>query len=138
MPLGAVRAAAQGTGYKYRRLGKSHGVRFDSRLHGLICTVRCALSLKLPLSLPCSHFECLWKHSGRLSSTCILVGAVNFTVTPAENFVSPLSESSPSPRKHQKKKVSVAARQSVHPSERSPALPSSFFVLQTRRSTYCK
>ena len=37
----------------------------------------------------------------------------------------PLSESSPSPRKHKKKKVSVAARQSVHPSERSPTLPSS-------------
>ena len=57
---------------------------------------------------------------------CIVVGAV--TVTPAENFVSPLSESSPSPRvsiKKKKKKVSVATRQSVHPSERSPTLPSS-------------
>ena len=32
MPLGAVRAAAEGTGYKNRRLGKSRGVRFDSRL----------------------------------------------------------------------------------------------------------
>ena len=31
-PLGAVRAAAEGTGYKNRRLGKSRGVRFDSRL----------------------------------------------------------------------------------------------------------
>ena len=31
-PLGAVRAAAQGTGYKNGRLGKFHGVRFDSRL----------------------------------------------------------------------------------------------------------
>ena len=29
-PLGAVRAAAEGTGYKNRRLGKSRGVRFDS------------------------------------------------------------------------------------------------------------
>ena len=31
-PLGAVRAAAEGTGYKDRRLGKSRDVRFDSRL----------------------------------------------------------------------------------------------------------
>ena len=31
-PLGAVRAAAEGTGYKNRHLGKSRGVRFDSRL----------------------------------------------------------------------------------------------------------
>ena len=66
----------------------------------------------------CSHF---WEHSRCLSSACIVVGAV--TVTPAENFVSPLSESSPSPRKH--KKVIIAAQQSVHPSERSPTLPSS-------------
>ena len=58
------------------------------------------------------------------------MGAV--TVTPAENgFVSPLSDSSPSPPalllrvSIKKKKVSVAARQSVHPSERSPTLPSS-------------
>ena len=48
----------------------------------------------------CSHFECLWEHSGCLSSTCIVVGAVNFTVTPAESFASPLSEFSHSPRKH--------------------------------------
>ena len=41
--------------------------------------------------------ECLWEHSCCLSSACIVVGAI--TVTPAENFVSPLSESSP-PRKH--------------------------------------
>ena len=58
----------------------------------------------------------------RAVSACIVVGAV--TVTRAENFVSPLSESSP-PHKHQKKKVSVAARQSVHQSGRSPTLPSS-------------
>ena len=31
-PLGAVRAAAQGAGYKNRRLGKSDRVRYDSRL----------------------------------------------------------------------------------------------------------
>ena len=90
---------------------------------GLVCTVRYALSL--PLSLPARTSECLWEHSRCLSSTCIVVGAV--TVTPAKNFVSPLSESSSSPRKHKKNKneVSVAARQSVHPSERSPTLPSS-------------
>ena len=51
------------------------------------------------------------------------------TATPAENFVSPLSESSP-PRKHyKKKKKSVSPHDSlaVHPnrSERSPTLPSS-------------
>ena len=48
--------------------------------------------------LPARTSECLWEHSCCLSSACIVVGAV--TVTPAENFVSPLSESSPSPRKH--------------------------------------
>ena len=37
-PLGAVRAAAEGTGYKNRSLGKSRGVRFDSRL---VQSVRC-------------------------------------------------------------------------------------------------
>ena len=31
-PLGAVRAAPEGSGYKDRRLEKSRGVRFDSRL----------------------------------------------------------------------------------------------------------
>ena len=51
------------------------------------------------------------------------MGAV--TVTQAENFVSALSESCPSPRKHFKEKASVAARQSFHRSERSPTLPSS-------------
>ena len=49
------------------------------------------------LSLPARTSERLWEHSCCLSSACIVVGAV--TVTPAENFVSPLSESSP-PRKH--------------------------------------
>ena len=48
-------------------------------------------------SLPARTSECLWEHSCCLSSACIVVGAV--TGTPAENFVSPLSESSP-PRKH--------------------------------------
>ena len=52
------------------------------------------------------------------------MGAV--TVTPAENFVSPLSKSSP-PRKHYKKKKLVSPHDSlaVHPSERSQTLPSS-------------
>ena len=42
-PSGAVRAAAEGTGYKNRRLGKSRGVRFDWRLvssSGLYSTIR--------------------------------------------------------------------------------------------------
>ena len=61
----------------------------------------------------CSHFECLWEHPGFLSSMCIVVLAVNFTVTPAEKFVSMLSESSPSPHKHYvKKKKSVSPRNS--------------------------
>ena len=37
-PLGVVRAAAEGTGYKNRRLGKSRGVRFDLKL---VLSVRC-------------------------------------------------------------------------------------------------
>ena len=98
-------------------------VRFDSRL---VKSVRCdtlwawngrsAFLLAL-LSVSGNHLRCL-------SSACIVVGAV--TVTPAENFVS----LSPSPlflrvNIKKKKKVSVAARQSVHPSECSPNLPSS-------------
>ena len=55
----------------------------------------------------CSPF---WEHSRCLSSACIVVGAV--TVTPAKNFVSPLSESSPSPHKHLKKKKSVSPHDS--------------------------
>ena len=111
-PLGAVRAAAQGTGYKNRRLGKSHGVRFDSRLvlslrYDALWVWNCQSS-----SCSCSHFECLWEQPGYLSSTCIVVGAVNFTVTPAENFVSPLSESSPRLRESIKKKKSFSPHDS--------------------------
>ena len=62
----------------------------------------------------CSHFESLWKHSGCLSSACLVVCAVNFAVTPAENFVSPLCLP-PLLRVSIEKKVSVAVRQSVHP-----------------------
>ena len=122
-PLGAVRVAAKGTGYKNRRLEKSHGVRFDYRL---VQSVRCDTlwAWKGSLSLPTLSSDCLWEHSRCLSSACIAVGAV--AVTPAENFVSPLTESSGLLlRIRIKKKVSVAARQSVHPSERSPTLPSS-------------
>ena len=82
-PLGAVRAAAEGTGYKNRRLGKSRGVRFDSRLvssvhigynpmvravwligplhrdrHMTCGMVRYALSLKRPLSLSARTSAC--------------------------------------------------------------------------------
>ena len=87
---------------------------------GLVRTVRCALSPTAAQS-SCSHFECLWEHSGCLSSACIIVGAVNFTVTPAENFVSPLSESSPSPCKHWKKKsVSPHDSQFIQANVRHP------------------
>ena len=98
-PLGAVRAAAEGSGYKNRRLGKSLGVRFDSRLVCLYGAIRSEPETAAQSS--CSHF---WTSLGTLcclSSACIVVGAV--TVTPAESFVSPRSESSP-PRKHLKKK----------------------------------
>ena len=98
----------------------------------LVCTVRYALSLKVVkrlLSLPARTSERLWENSCCLSSACIVVGAV--TVTPAENFGFPLSESSP-PRKHfffffKKKSVSPHDSLAVHPdrSERSPTLPSS-------------
>ena len=93
--------------------------------------VRYALSLKRPFRLqvlpgPLALLRVSGEHSRCLSaSACIVVGAA--TVTPAENFVSPLSESSPFLRKHlKKKKKSVSPhRQSVHPSECSPTLPSS-------------
>ena len=77
--------------------------------------------------------ERLWEHSRCLSSACIVVGAV--TVTPAENFVSPLSASSPRVSIKKKKKVSVAARQpgSSSGSKRTFANPSKF--LWTLRST---
>ena len=125
-PLGAVREAAEGTGYKNSRLGKPR-VYASTR----DCTVRYALSLKRSLSLPASTSECLWEHSRCLSSPCIVVGAV--TVMPAENFVSPLSESSPSPRKHSKKKKNQCRRTTVSSSKRTFANPSKF--LWTLRST---
>ena len=87
------------------------------------CTLRLEKRL---LSLPARTSERLWEHSCCLSSACIVVGAL--TVTPGENFVSPLSESSP-PCKRKKNKKSVSPHDSlaVHAdrSERSPTLPSS-------------
>ena len=94
-PLGAVHAAAEGTGYKNRRLGKSRGVRFDSRL---VLSVRYD-TLWAWNGRSVFLLALLWEHSRCLSSASIVVGAV--TVTPVENgFVSPLSESSLFPRKH--------------------------------------
>ena len=70
-PLGAVRAAAEGTGYKNRRLGKSRGVRFDwrpvSRLYGTIrirsesdCRSVFLLTLRVSLALETLLFLFLW------------------------------------------------------------------------------
>ena len=72
---------------------------------GLVCMVQSALSLKLPLRISRSHFECLRRHSC-FSSACI-VNAVKFNVTPRESSVSPLSESYPSPR-NSLKEISVS------------------------------
>ena len=78
------------------------------------------------------NFECLLGLSC-LSSACIVVGAVSFTVTPAENF-SPLSLRPLPLRVSSNKKSRCRPRQSVHPSERLATFPSSFFLLQTLRS----
>ena len=94
--LGAVCAAAEGSGYKNRRLEYPvvyASTRDWSSLYGAILS-----EPETALSLPARTSECLWEHSRCLSFACIVVGAV--TGTPAENFVSPLSESSPSPHKH--------------------------------------
>ena len=103
-----------------------------SRLYGAI---RSETERAPALSVPALTSECLWEHSRCLSSACIVVGAV--TVTPAENgFVSPLSDSSPSPspRKHfKKKKNSQCRRTTVSSSKRTFANPSKF--LWTLRST---
>ena len=129
LPLGAVRAAAEGSGYKNRRPGKSRGVRFDRDWSSLYGVIRSEPETAAQSS--CSHFWTSLETLCCLSSACMVVGAG--TVTPAENFVSPLSESSP-PRKHLKKmkKKSVSPHDSlaVHPdpSERSPTLPSSSWL----------
>ena len=119
-PLGAVCAAAEGTGYKNRRVGNSRGVRFDSRQ---VYSVRC---------------DTLWAWNSR-SVFLLALRSVSWN-THAVSLLHAswwlqllgrqprsLSPLSPSPLllHVKKKKVSVAARQSVHPSERSPTLPSS-------------
>ena len=54
-PLGAVRPAAEGTEYKNRHLGKSRGVRFDSRdWFSLYCAIRSEPETAAQSS--CSHF----------------------------------------------------------------------------------
>ena len=127
-PLGAVRAAAEGTGYKNRRLGKSRGVRFDSRL---VKSVRC---------------DTLWAWNGR--SVFLLALLLNVSgnthavsLLHASSWVQLLwrqrrilSPLSPSPLlrvsiKKKKKSLSPHDSLAVHPypwpSERSPTLPSS-------------
>ena len=54
-PLGAVRAAAEESGYKNRRLGKSRGVRFDSRL---VCRLYGSIRSEPETAAQssCSHF----------------------------------------------------------------------------------
>ena len=115
----------RGLGIKKRHLGKSCGVRFNWRL--VLSVWDDALWVCNCRSVFLLAFECLWKRS-RLTSECIIVSGVNFIVMTAENFVSPLFESSPSPHKQWKKNVSVAEHKSFHPSENSPTLPSSFFL----------
>ena len=73
-PLGAVRAAAEGTGYKNRRLGKSRGsveyssTRDWSNLYGAI---RPQPETAAQYSLPARTSECLWEHSPALSLFCM-------------------------------------------------------------------
>ena len=76
----------------------------------------------------CSHFECICEHSGCLSSACIVLGAVNFTVMPAENFVSPLSLSPLPLRISIEKKKSQCRRTTVSSSKRTFANPSWFIL----------
>ena len=66
----------------------------------------------------CSHFGCILERSGCLSSACIAVCTVNFTVTPAENFVSPLSLS-PLPLRVSIEKKSQCRRTAVSSSKRT-------------------
>ena len=65
-PLGAVRAAAEGSGYKNRSLGKSRGVRFDSRLvyYSLYGAIRSEPETAAQSSGdPARTSERLWEHS---------------------------------------------------------------------------
>ena len=83
-------------------------LEFDTGLFGTIPS-----ETETATQSSCSRFVCLWRHSC-LSSACIVVCAVNFTVTPAENFahlcLSPLRMSIDKTNKKRK------SRQSVHPS----------------------
>ena len=119
IPLpGTVHVAAQGTGYKNRRLGKTPGVRFDSRL--VLFVLYDALMLSLPARTSSVSRDTLVSVL-RASSWVLL----NFTVTPAENFLSPLSESSPSPCK----KKSQFRRTTVSSSKPTFANPSKLILL---------
>ena len=88
-----------------------------------VSTVRYALSLKRLPSLPARTSECLWELDSCCLS-CMHRSGCSYCDASGE-FCLPLSESSP-PRKHKKKKiVSLHDSLAVHPSERSPTLPSS-------------
>ena len=116
-PLGAVCAAAEGTGYKidvWENPVVYASTRDWSCLFGAIRS-----EPETATQSSCSHF---WVSLGTLtlSLLCMHRGRCSYWHASGE---SPLF---PSPLLHvSKKKVSVAAQQSVHPSERSPTLPSS-------------
>ena len=123
-PLGAVRAAAKGVVIQidvWENPVVYASTRDWSSLYGAI---------RSEPETAARTAERLWEHSCclyGLSSACIVVGAV--TVTPAENFVSPLLSPSPLLRV-KKKKISVAARQPGSSSESkrtfaNPSMPSS-------------
>ena len=71
------------------------------------------------------YFECLWEHSGCLSCVCIIMCA-EFYCDAAENFVSPLSESSPSLRMHLKK---IQCRRTIVSSSKRTFGNTSKFIL---------
>ena len=128
-PLGAVRAAAEGSGYKNRRLGKSRGVRFDS---GLLLSVRCDT---LWAWNGCSVFLlALLSVSGNTHAVSLLHASLWVQLLWRQRrILSPLSPS-PLPRVSiKKKKVSVVARQPGSSSKRTFANP--FKFLWTLRST---
>ena len=117
-PLGAVRAAAQGLGIKIDVWENPIVYATTPDWSSLYGTLRvesetaCSLMflLALRVSLGALRLFLFYVHRcGCSEFYCDASGALK--------FVSPLSESSPSSREHQKKKkkVSVAARQSVHP-----------------------
>ena len=104
---------------------------------GIVCTVRCALSLKLLLSLPARTLSVSGDTSVSLLHPSQWVQWIFLWRQRrilSHLFLSPLPLHV-SIKEKKKEEVSVAGRQSVHPHERSPTLPSSFFPLQTLRST---